>query len=152
MLREQILSGKYPPGSSLPAQTKLAPELRADVAVVNRAVGQLEREGFVQVEHGKPTIILARRPDEATIEMSRLGERSADELADLQAALSEAAAAVPAVTEARAAIADDRARIWMVVVTADPAKAVSVAFAIARTAVRDRWDLTAAQTWSLPAT
>jgi hypothetical protein len=38
----------------------------------------------------------------------------------------------------------------MVVVTADPAKLV--AFAIARTAVRDRWDLAAAQTWSLPAT
>ena len=74
MLREQIISGKYPPSSSLSAQTKLAPELGADVAVVNRAVGQLEREGFVQVEHGKPTVILARRPYEATIEMPRLGE------------------------------------------------------------------------------
>jgi len=151
MLREQIISGKYPPSSSLSAQTKRAPELGADVAVVNRAVGQLEREGFVQVEHGKPTVILARRPYEATIEMPRLGEPRAGELAGLQAALSEAAAAGPAVTQTRAAIAGDRARIWMVVVvTADPAKAVSVAFAIACAAAKDGWDSAAAQTWSLP--
>jgi hypothetical protein len=38
----------------------------------------------------------------------------------------------------------------MVVVTADPARAVSVAFMIARTAVKDGWDVAAAQTWSLP--
>jgi len=39
----------------------------------------------------------------------------------------------------------------MVVVTADPAIAVSVAYAVARAAAGDAWDLTAAQTWSLPA-
>ena len=81
--------------------------------------------------------------------MPRLGAARGGELAGLQA-LSNAVTAVPAVTEARAAIAGDRARIWMVVVTADPARAVSVAFTIARTAVKDGWDVAAAQTWSLP--
>ncbi len=62
------------------------------------------------------------------------------------------AAAFPTVTETRAAIAGSRARVWMVAVTADPAQAVLVAYAITRTTAGDGWELAAAQTWSLPAT
>jgi hypothetical protein len=41
--------------------------------------------------------------------------------------------------------------VWVVAVTADPARAVLIAFGLAQAAAGDRWDLAAAQVWSLPA-
>ena len=151
MLREQILSGERPPGSPLPAQTKLAAEIGADVAVVNRAVGQLASEGLVRVEHGRPTVVLAQHRYEAKVTIPRLEERGDAAAQDLADALRGAAEAYSAVSEPMSTAGPERVIITMIVLAADPARAAATAYEIARRACRDGWDLVGASVETGPA-
>ncbi len=50
-----ILEGKYPPGSNLPAERKLANELGVTRPTLREALRQLAAEGWITIRHGKPT-------------------------------------------------------------------------------------------------
>ena len=151
-LRDRILSGHYPPGRPIDGQLKVSGELGADIAVVQRAYTLLDQEGFLRVgSQGVRTIVLDRRPYEATVTLPRRGEPRPGEPDELRAAATAAAEAFPVITEVRTAVEGNRATVWVTAVTADPARAVLVAFEVARAAAGDRWDLAAAQTSSVPA-
>jgi hypothetical protein len=72
VLRARILGADpakhYPPGSAIPGNGALAEELNADIAVVNRAVGELDREGLVEVTgRGRRTIVRGQRRWRVTV-------------------------------------------------------------------------------------
>lgn len=50
-----ILEGKYPPGSTLPAERDLASMLGVTRPTLREVLGRLERDGWLCVRHGKPT-------------------------------------------------------------------------------------------------
>lgn len=54
---EQILNGHYPPGSALPAERKLAEQLGVTRPTLRETLQRLASEGWVTIQHGKPTQI-----------------------------------------------------------------------------------------------
>src|SRR6056297_3352238 len=54
---ESILSGRYPPGSVLPAERRLAQEMGVTRPTVREALQRLENEGWVCIRHGKATLV-----------------------------------------------------------------------------------------------
>jgi GntR family negative regulator for fad regulon and positive regulator of fabA len=52
---ESILDGRYPPGSPLPAERKLAEKLGVTRPTIREALQRLASEGWVTIRHGKPT-------------------------------------------------------------------------------------------------
>lgn len=95
-LRARILSGEYAPGTAIPGQLALSREFEADVAVVNRAFGELAREGLVEMAgRGRRTVVLAQRRwhVEVTVRLAADVEGARP----LPAALSDAADSEPGV-------------------------------------------------------
>jgi CheY-like chemotaxis protein len=60
LLREGILRGTYPPGSPLPAYTKLAAQFGVSAVTVRQVLGRLEEEGLVDRQQGRGTFVQAR--------------------------------------------------------------------------------------------
>jgi len=54
-LIERILDGRYPPGSALPAERKLAENLGVTRPTIRETLQRLASEGWVTIRHGKPT-------------------------------------------------------------------------------------------------
>ncbi len=54
-LVEAILSGKFPPGSMLPAERDLAAQLGVTRPTLREALQRLERDGWLDIQHGKTT-------------------------------------------------------------------------------------------------
>ncbi len=52
-----ILSGAYPPGSALPAERELAERLGVTRPTLREVLGRLERDGWIAIHHGKPTVV-----------------------------------------------------------------------------------------------
>lgn len=96
-LREQILGGELPEGTTLPSIRKLARELGVSVITTTRAYGDLEQAGFIASIQGKGTVVLPqdnsrlrtqalRRVEEAlsaAVEAARVLNLSRSELSDL---------------------------------------------------------------------
>lgn len=61
LLREEILAGRYPPGSQLPSEPKLAELYRASRGTIREALRELEQEAIIARRSGIGTIVL-RRP------------------------------------------------------------------------------------------
>jgi DNA-binding GntR family transcriptional regulator len=59
-LREQIVSGAYPPGAKLPSHVMLAEEFGVAPMTIRQVLARLEREGLVSREQGRGTFV--RRP------------------------------------------------------------------------------------------
>jgi GntR family transcriptional regulator len=57
LLRERILRGDYPPGSTFPSEPELAAEHSLSRPTVNRALLVLRGEGLIRVERGRGTIV-----------------------------------------------------------------------------------------------
>jgi GntR family transcriptional regulator len=57
LLRERILRGDYPPGSTFPSEPELASEHSLSRPTVNRALLVLRGEGLIRVERGRGTIV-----------------------------------------------------------------------------------------------
>lgn len=55
---ENILNGKFPSGSELPNQRKLAIILNVARPSLREALMRLERDGWISINHGKPTRVL----------------------------------------------------------------------------------------------
>jgi DNA-binding GntR family transcriptional regulator len=150
-LREQILGGVLQPGDALPGQTQLARDLGADVAVVNRAVGLLEREGLVAVGHGRRTVVRARRRYRATVTVPRAGQPGPGEQDRLNASLAAAAEAEPSVSEPALTVTSQKVVFSMTVEAPDEARAGVVAYQLAGAACGDGWDLDGASGTQEPA-
>jgi GntR family transcriptional regulator len=57
LLRERIVRGDYPPGSTFPSEPELAAEHSLSRPTVNRALLVLRSEGLIRVERGRGTIV-----------------------------------------------------------------------------------------------
>jgi GntR family negative regulator for fad regulon and positive regulator of fabA len=57
MLINAILDGAFPPGSSLPGERTLAAQLGVTRPTLREAIQRLARDGWLTVQHGKPTQI-----------------------------------------------------------------------------------------------
>ncbi|MFC7739440.1 GntR family transcriptional regulator [Roseomonas sp. GCM10028921] len=55
LLAARLAAGEWPPGTALPAESKLAVEYRASLQTMRRAIGHLEQEGLVYRQHGRGT-------------------------------------------------------------------------------------------------
>lgn len=53
-----ILEDRYPPGTTLPAERQLAAELGITRPTLREALQRLSRDGWIQIQHGKPTAVL----------------------------------------------------------------------------------------------
>lgn len=54
-LLEDILNGRLPPGASLPAERELAARLGVARPALREALQRLARDGWLDIQHGKPT-------------------------------------------------------------------------------------------------
>jgi DNA-binding transcriptional regulator YhcF (GntR family) len=61
-LRRQIVEGKLPAGTRLPAQTQLARDYGVSLLTARQALGELEREGLVDQRPGHGTFIANNTP------------------------------------------------------------------------------------------
>lgn len=57
-LKEQILSGRIPEGTTLPSIRQLAKEVGVSVVTTTRAYSELETEGFIATMQGKGSVVL----------------------------------------------------------------------------------------------
>ncbi len=58
-LKEQILNGRIPEGSTLPSIRQLAREVGVSVITTTRAYSDLEAEGFIASMQGKGSVVLS---------------------------------------------------------------------------------------------
>lgn len=158
ILRARILGGEdgYLPRMAIPGNGILAGELNADIAVVNRAVGELAREGLVELNgRGRRTVVLEQRRWRVTVTVWRPGDPGIplDALESATSALAAAAGADPAVQDLSAQFAlmpgvhdapGGQALVTdMTVLAADVAIATGRAWGLVRDALRAQrgWDL-----------
>ena len=59
-LKEQILNGQIPEGSTLPSIRQLAKEVGVSVITTTRAYNDLEAEGFIATMQGKGSVVLSK--------------------------------------------------------------------------------------------
>lgn len=57
-LKEQILNGRIPEGTTLPSIRQLAKEVGFSVITTTRAYSELETEGFIATMQGKGSVVL----------------------------------------------------------------------------------------------
>lgn len=132
-LRERIMSGEFPAGSRLPSGAQ-KDEYPVSQPVVQRAFEVLEREGLVRMEPGRGTTVLSR--DLWRIEFGAGPLENAEaEAARVATALSNAAAAQPAMTSARAEALGDGVRVIVTVEAAELGGAVTAALPVVRAAL-----------------
>lgn len=54
---KDILEGEYPPGSNLPSEREYAEKLGVTRPTLREALGRIERDGWITIQHGKPTAV-----------------------------------------------------------------------------------------------
>ena len=59
-MKEQILNGQIPEGSTLPSIRQLAKEVGVSVITTTRAYSDLEEEGFIATMQGKGSVVLSK--------------------------------------------------------------------------------------------
>lgn len=57
-LLQLILDGHFPPGSTLPAERNLAQQIGVTRPTLRETLGRLDRDGWIRIRHGKPTLVL----------------------------------------------------------------------------------------------
>lgn len=62
-IREKIVSGSYKPSEKLPRATVLSETMGVSMKTMRTALGQLEKDGFIQRVHGLGTFVNAETPD-----------------------------------------------------------------------------------------
>lgn len=56
-LRQRVVAGEWPPGSALPAETRLAAEHGVALGTLRRALELLAEQGLIERRHGKGTFV-----------------------------------------------------------------------------------------------
>ncbi|MET0553503.1 MAG: GntR family transcriptional regulator [Vicinamibacteria bacterium] len=59
-VRQRIAVGDWPPGEEIPSIRQLAVTLRVSVITIKRAYLELEREGVIVTQHGKPSRVASQ--------------------------------------------------------------------------------------------
>src|SRR3712207_6325299 len=62
LLRDQIDGGRYAPGDRLPSERALAAEHGSARNTAREAIGLLQAEGLVDVQHGRGVFVRAKTP------------------------------------------------------------------------------------------
>jgi GntR family negative regulator for fad regulon and positive regulator of fabA len=70
-----ILNGRYPAGTSLPSERELAVELKVTRPTLREVLQRLARDGWLEIHHGKPTIVRNYLEDGNLTILSALAER-----------------------------------------------------------------------------
>ena len=75
ILKRRILSGEFPPGSSLPAEPDLRKEFGVARGTIRQALSKLETEGFVRREQGRGTFVIwgDKRPQAQGLSGNQIG-------------------------------------------------------------------------------
>lgn len=60
-LRQQIISGHFATGSLLPSENELCEQFQTSRMTVRQALSELVREGFIERQHGKGSVVIADR-------------------------------------------------------------------------------------------
>jgi DNA-binding transcriptional regulator YhcF (GntR family) len=153
-LRQKILSGELAPGTAIPANSLLAKDFDVSMSLANAAVTQLANEGLVRVEHGRPTVVLARRKRRAeiTVRWMQGDTVPADVLGAVADRLAAAEEADPAITDADVLASSDLLTLAMDVTAPDPAHAAARAWMVTRRVLSGgSWDLDGASVEARPA-
>jgi DNA-binding GntR family transcriptional regulator len=151
-LRRKIYAGEYPPGTALPSATDLAARHGHSRALMSEALGRLAAEELVSPERGRGTFVRPRRVYQAVVEIPRIGRREAREQHRLARDAGLAGDADEAIRRISVETGAAQAKILVSVECASPARAVSVAYAVARAACWNGWDLAAARIAAGPET
>src|SRR5437016_1409440 len=56
-LRQRVVAGEWPPGTALPAETRLAAEHGVALGTLRRALELLTEQGLIERHHGKGTFV-----------------------------------------------------------------------------------------------
>jgi len=105
-----ILEGTYPPHASLPGERDLAALLHVTRPTVREALGRLERDGWLTIQHGKSTLVADYWRDGGLNILSALARYGRHALPALAPRLLEVRLAL-APAYARAAVACDAAGV-----------------------------------------
>ncbi len=132
ILRQRIFGGTFPEDASGPS---LGREYGVSQPVVQRAFEVLDREGLVRLESGRRTAELPRKRWLVEFGARLPAERPDDVTRRVAAALSEAASAQPALSNASAERAGDGVRLAMTVESENLGGAVTAALPVARQAL-----------------
>lgn len=73
-LRERILRGAWPAGHRIPFETDLAEAFGVSRMTMNKALGQLTREGFLDRRRKLGTVVATPRMQSAVMEIANIGE------------------------------------------------------------------------------
>jgi len=157
-VRAAIFSGAYPVGAQLPTRARLAADKGVSAESISVVMRMLAAEGLLSLEQGRGTFVLPRRRYHVTVLVPRSGApATASEGQRLLTALEASAAKEPAVRgDLLPETSDDEITVSMVVESAGPPQAVTIAYAVARNARSphwdwDGWDLSAASVTARPA-
>lgn len=67
LLKDQILSGSFPPGHRLPSEPSLATQHQLSRVTIRRALDGLEREGLIRRQPGAGTFVLDTSPRKSVV-------------------------------------------------------------------------------------
>ncbi len=127
-LRARIYAGDPAPGEPMPPHASLAARHKMSVAMAQRAIELLAREGLVRGEHGRGTYVCDRHNYRAVVTAEPRGRLPGTRT------VADAERGEPAVTDLAVSDEQDR-RVWMMIVeAADVAPAAAVAVGVARSA------------------
>ena len=73
-LRDRIVSGAWPAGHRIPFETDLAQTFGVSRMTMNKALGQLTREGFLERRRKLGTVVATPRMQSAVMEIANIGE------------------------------------------------------------------------------
>ena len=59
-IKQRIAVGDWPAGYAIPSIRQLAVDLQVSVITIKRAYFELEREGVIETQHGKGSVVAAR--------------------------------------------------------------------------------------------
>ena len=83
VLREQIVSGNFAPGESLPSQGELCQQLGISRSVIREAMRTLQSQGLIEVTQGRRPSVLPAGPAAVVDSLGTLIQRSQVSLLDL---------------------------------------------------------------------
>jgi GntR family transcriptional regulator len=77
LLAARLAAGEWPPGTALPAESRLAVEYGVSLQTMRRAISHLEQEGLVDRQHGRGTFSRPARGTDSLLRFFRVTDAQA---------------------------------------------------------------------------
>lgn len=74
LIRDDIMSGKYPEGSQMPSESELGQMYKVSRITVRRGLKELAKEGMIEMRQGKGTFVKSARLDLHLLDLSGFSE------------------------------------------------------------------------------